>query len=306
MVYYTQSRNPCRGAGLANLGTELSRYIFESTAQPASKFQVLCGIMGLNLAPVLIGTLPVAFLIFPTVLMGTFMYTSSLDEGNWSWTGTAMAIATVVRTRMNRTASVTSLILVPASMQVAGGVQTGSMVVAAYYLSKAIDEKKACFGIITKYSKEDDRYEINFPKCGLKKRHKGLALKEGTLQCVDVTPEGVCKMQKKEDGDKPKWTDSPDMSIADLEAAAKEDESAKNPNDEVQGNFKRELMNLVNREDDVSPLEVGTEVSVDELDKESPIDEEVVAEDAKLVAKQEAYAKVHQWAVRRRKSCPDA
>mmetsp|Transcript_86601 Transcript_86601/g.244914 ORF Transcript_86601/g.244914 Transcript_86601/m.244914 type:complete len:474 (+) Transcript_86601:2738-4159(+) len=95
---------------------------------------VMCGIMGLPLLPVLVGTLPVALLIIPTVLSGSFTYLGSLgttygtepDEGvddwpssypDWAWCSTAASLA----------------------MTLTAGVQTGSMFLAAHYLSKEID-----------------------------------------------------------------------------------------------------------------------------------------------------------------------
>jgi len=61
---------------------------------------VLCGIMGLPLLPILIGTLPVALLVIPTVLAGSFTYMAgmTLDDGNgdpeFPWAGTAATMAT--------------------------------------------------------------------------------------------------------------------------------------------------------------------------------------------------------------------
>mmetsp|Transcript_108661 Transcript_108661/g.316099 ORF Transcript_108661/g.316099 Transcript_108661/m.316099 type:complete len:811 (-) Transcript_108661:485-2917(-) len=82
---------------------------------------VLCGIMDLPLLPVLFGTLPVVFLIFPTVLAGTFMYLSSLRAAGseyYSWASTASVI----------------------TFAAVAGVQGGSMVVGTYYLAKAQDD----------------------------------------------------------------------------------------------------------------------------------------------------------------------
>jgi len=56
---------------------------------------VLCGIMGLDLRPILIGTLPTAALVVPTVLTGSFTYMGSLgDDGDldYPWAETAKAI----------------------------------------------------------------------------------------------------------------------------------------------------------------------------------------------------------------------
>eukprot|EP00622_Pseudochattonella_farcimen_P004599 FR740007.1.p1 GENE.FR740007.1~~FR740007.1.p1 ORF type:complete len:337 (+),score=38.86 FR740007.1:50-1012(+) len=84
---------------------------------------VLCGIMDLDLLPVLFGTLPVSFLIFPTILAGTFLYLGQLkddetDEYPFSWCQTAAVVFVML----------------------AAIVQTGSMFIAAYYLEKAVNE----------------------------------------------------------------------------------------------------------------------------------------------------------------------
>lgn len=85
---------------------------------------VLCGIMGLPLIPILMGTLPVAFLIAPTVLTGSFTYLSSLKDDmgvpEYPWAGTVATMS----------AAVTAV------------VQFGSMVVAALYLERATVENK--------------------------------------------------------------------------------------------------------------------------------------------------------------------
>lgn len=61
---------------------------------------VLCGIMGLPVLPVLIGTIPVAALVVPTVLAGSFTYMSSmhLEDGNpeFPWAGIAATISTAM------------------------------------------------------------------------------------------------------------------------------------------------------------------------------------------------------------------
>ena len=77
---------------------------------------VLCGIMGLKLGPVLVGTLPVWALIWPTVLSGTFLYLS----GEKDWAGTAATIF----------------------LTATAAVQGGSLVCAAYYLDKKVEENK--------------------------------------------------------------------------------------------------------------------------------------------------------------------
>ena len=77
---------------------------------------VLCGIMGLRLGPVLFGTLPVWALIWPTVLSGTFLYLS----GTKDWASTAATIF----------------------LSATAAVQGGSLVVAAYYLDKKMEENQ--------------------------------------------------------------------------------------------------------------------------------------------------------------------
>merc|ERR1719198_205677 len=70
--------------------------------------------MGLKLGPVLVGTLPVWALIWPTVLSGTFLYLS----GEADWASTAATIF----------------------LTATAAVQGGSLVVAAYYLDKKMEE----------------------------------------------------------------------------------------------------------------------------------------------------------------------
>jgi hypothetical protein len=85
---------------------------------------VLCGIMDLSLLPVLFGTLPIVFLILPTLLTGSFMYmadsTDGLGNNEFPWAGTMATVFTAVT----------------------AFVQFGSMVVAAYYLEKVMEEMK--------------------------------------------------------------------------------------------------------------------------------------------------------------------
>eukprot|EP00548_Thalassiothrix_antarctica_P009908 CAMPEP_0194163850 /NCGR_PEP_ID=MMETSP0152-20130528/80278_1 /TAXON_ID=1049557 /ORGANISM="Thalassiothrix antarctica, Strain L6-D1" /LENGTH=347 /DNA_ID=CAMNT_0038873903 /DNA_START=1066 /DNA_END=2105 /DNA_ORIENTATION=- len=85
---------------------------------------VICGIMDLDLIPILIGTLPIIFLIIPTLLTGSFTYMSSLrlDNGKqeFPWAGTVATIFAAV------TASV----------------QFGSMVLAAYYLEQTVSNRQ--------------------------------------------------------------------------------------------------------------------------------------------------------------------
>eukprot|EP00970_Alexandrium_tamarense_P018468 scaffold13340_cov212-Alexandrium_tamarense.AAC.23 len=85
---------------------------------------VLCGIMKLSLFQIMLGTVPVIFLIFPTCLTGALLYMASLEiDGNpvYPWAGTVSTI----------TASFTAI------------VQFGSMVVAAYYLEQTADKRAA-------------------------------------------------------------------------------------------------------------------------------------------------------------------
>eukprot|EP00586_Coscinodiscus_wailesii_P003085 CAMPEP_0172490614 /NCGR_PEP_ID=MMETSP1066-20121228/21102_1 /TAXON_ID=671091 /ORGANISM="Coscinodiscus wailesii, Strain CCMP2513" /LENGTH=555 /DNA_ID=CAMNT_0013259167 /DNA_START=665 /DNA_END=2329 /DNA_ORIENTATION=- len=58
---------------------------------------VMCGIMGLELFPILLGTLPVIALVTPTVLAGSFLYMASLRDSNndtllYPWAGTLSTI----------------------------------------------------------------------------------------------------------------------------------------------------------------------------------------------------------------------
>lgn len=79
---------------------------------------VLCGIMGLPLIPILIGTLPVIVLIAPTLLIGFFTYMSNLktpdDELEFPWAGTLAAITTATT----------------------AFVQFGAMIIAAFFVEK--------------------------------------------------------------------------------------------------------------------------------------------------------------------------
>lgn len=84
---------------------------------------VLCGLMRLQLLPILLGTVPVIFLIIPTLLTGTFTYMSSLtlEDGTPEF-AYAGVLATVF-------AAITAI------------VQFGSMVVAAYYLEQTANAR---------------------------------------------------------------------------------------------------------------------------------------------------------------------
>ncbi len=86
---------------------------------------VLCGIMDLHLIPILVGTLPIVLLILPTLLTGSFMYMTNAkiegtDELEFPWAGTMTTVFLVIT----------------------GIVQFGSMVIAAYYIERVIEEKK--------------------------------------------------------------------------------------------------------------------------------------------------------------------
>ena len=52
---------------------------------------VLCGILGLNIVPILIGTLPVFIVVVPTVFAGSFAYMGSIEDENgvdrYPWAG---------------------------------------------------------------------------------------------------------------------------------------------------------------------------------------------------------------------------
>ena len=92
----------------------------------------------------MLGTVPVVFLIFPTCLTGALLYMASLDtdSGNpqFPWAG---AVSTI-------TASFTAM------------VQFGSMIIAAYYLEQAADERAnevALIEIDKEVKEADDRDE---------------------------------------------------------------------------------------------------------------------------------------------------
>eukprot|EP00571_Detonula_confervacea_P007225 CAMPEP_0172327990 /NCGR_PEP_ID=MMETSP1058-20130122/60117_1 /TAXON_ID=83371 /ORGANISM="Detonula confervacea, Strain CCMP 353" /LENGTH=905 /DNA_ID=CAMNT_0013045083 /DNA_START=218 /DNA_END=2935 /DNA_ORIENTATION=- len=110
---------------------------------------VLCGIMRLSLPQIVLGTIPVVFLIFPTCLTGALLYMTSLetDTGNpeFPWAGTVSTI----------TASSTAL------------VQFGSMIVAAYYLEQASDKRADEVAAIKddKEVKEADEKDEHMRKC---------------------------------------------------------------------------------------------------------------------------------------------
>lgn len=53
---------------------------------------VLCGILGLDLMPILIGTIPVIALVVPTALTGSFAFMGSIEDDQgldkYPWAGT--------------------------------------------------------------------------------------------------------------------------------------------------------------------------------------------------------------------------
>jgi len=105
--------------------------------------------MRLSLPQIMLGTLPVVFLIFPTCLTGALLYMSSLetDTGNpeFPWADSVKTL----------TASTTAM------------VQFGSMVVAAYYLEKAADERADEVKAIEndKEVKEADEKDEHIKRC---------------------------------------------------------------------------------------------------------------------------------------------
>ena len=72
---------------------------------------VMCGIMHLEPVGIILGTLPVGFLILPTILAGSFFYLSADDPDYAAWATIFAALAALV--------------------------QSGAMLVAAFYLDKA-------------------------------------------------------------------------------------------------------------------------------------------------------------------------
>mmetsp|Transcript_28788 Transcript_28788/g.54352 ORF Transcript_28788/g.54352 Transcript_28788/m.54352 type:complete len:839 (+) Transcript_28788:95-2611(+) len=77
---------------------------------------VLCGILKLDLIPILIGTFPILILITPTVLSGLFVYLGQTKD----WAETLSTVC----------------------LSATGMAQSGSMLVAAFYLEKTIAENK--------------------------------------------------------------------------------------------------------------------------------------------------------------------
>jgi hypothetical protein len=86
---------------------------------------VLCGIMGLDLLPILVGTLPVISLITPTVLSGVLVYLSGPPH-SYAWASTVGTVC----------------------ISVTGMAQSGSLIMATFYLEKAMVEEKEAIALI--------------------------------------------------------------------------------------------------------------------------------------------------------------
>ena len=86
---------------------------------------VLCGILDLPLIPIIVGTVPVILLIAPTVLSGSFLYLASLPAGDYSWCNSVAAM----------------------TLMLAAGVQSGSMVVALFYIQKELENVQLVCGL---------------------------------------------------------------------------------------------------------------------------------------------------------------
>jgi len=110
---------------------------------------VLCGIMRLDLLPVLIGTLPVFLLILPTVLTGSFMFLAGvrLENGNLEFPS-APVLGTVF-------AAITAV------------VQFAAMILAAYYLEQTTSNRAEEIEAvpIDEPVAELERNEVHFNNC---------------------------------------------------------------------------------------------------------------------------------------------
>jgi len=106
---------------------------------------VLCGIMGLDLLPILVGTLPILLLITPTVLSGLFVFLTD----RYAWAGTLSTVC----------------------LSATGMAQSGSMIVAAFYLEQAVKDCKdeiATMPIDQEVADADERQKSidkKFAKC---------------------------------------------------------------------------------------------------------------------------------------------
>jgi len=107
--------------------------VFILVGGPDWPTSVLCGIMGLPLLPILMGTLPIIVLITPTLLTGSFTYLASVQV--WDGQGQNEPLYPQAQTWATICAAVTAV------------VQLGSMVLAASAVSSNIssadDEKKS-------------------------------------------------------------------------------------------------------------------------------------------------------------------
>ena len=106
---------------------------------------VLCGILGLDLGPILCGTLPVFLLIVPTVLAGSFAYLGGGPAACCSDTATTGDCLASGDDNYDDQFECqepkiwdSCLTLATVFSALAAGVQTGSMFVAAYYLEQAV------------------------------------------------------------------------------------------------------------------------------------------------------------------------
>jgi len=74
--------------------------VFILVGGPDWPVSVLCGILGLDALPILIGTLPVAALVVPTVFAGSFAYMGSIENEDgvdlYPWADTMAAVASAI------------------------------------------------------------------------------------------------------------------------------------------------------------------------------------------------------------------
>ena len=65
--------------------------VFVLIGGPDWPVSVLCGILGLDLLPIMIGTLPVIILVTPVALTGSFAFMGSIEDENgldkYPWAG---------------------------------------------------------------------------------------------------------------------------------------------------------------------------------------------------------------------------
>ena len=91
------------------------------TGGPDWPTSVMCGILHLNVFQILLGTLPVAFLILPTILAGSYFYLADRDPKYAALSTIFAAVAALV--------------------------QSGSMLIAAYYLDKASNRDRYWYAL---------------------------------------------------------------------------------------------------------------------------------------------------------------